>query len=69
LFTAPKTKNRFGEEAVWRQSDDIKRGNCVKWVLILVYPQFLKKSPSKIRPLERRGDLLGFRVEKFGSPS
>jgi len=35
----------------------------------LAHPQFLKKSPSKIRSLERRGDLMGFRVEKFGSSS
>jgi len=33
----------------------------------LAHPQFLKKSPSKIRSLERRGDLMGFRVEEFGS--
>jgi len=33
------------------------------------HPQFLKKSPSKIRPLKRRGDLMGFRAEKFGSSS
>jgi hypothetical protein len=35
----------------------------------LAHPQFLKKSPSKIRSLERRGDLMGFRAEKFGSSS
>jgi hypothetical protein len=49
LFTVRKTKNRFGEEAVWGQSDDIKRGNCVKWVLIFSlrgehFKEFLEKS-------------------------
>jgi len=38
-------------------------------ILFLAHPLFLKKSPSEIRSLERRGDLLGFRAEKFGSSS
>ncbi|HXZ36195.1 MAG TPA: hypothetical protein VEL68_09265 [Thermodesulfobacteriota bacterium] len=43
-------------------------GNLDKTLLGLAHPQFLK-DPSKIRSLERRGDLLGFRAEKFGSSS
>jgi len=41
----------------------------VKDSSLLAHPQVLKKSPSKIRSLERRGDLIGFRPEKFGSSS
>jgi hypothetical protein len=41
----------------------------VRGDFILAHPQFLKKSPSKIRSLKRRGDLMGFRAEKFGSSS
>jgi hypothetical protein len=29
-FNAPKNKNHFQEKEIWRQTDDIKRGNCVK---------------------------------------
>jgi len=47
----------------------IKRRGQVKLLGGLAHPQFLKKSPSKIRSLERRGDLMGFRAEKFGSSS
>jgi len=46
----------------------LKRG-VVKWGMSFAHPQFLKKSPSRIRSLERRRDLVGFRAEKFGSSS
>jgi len=29
-FNAPNNKSHFQEKEIWRQTDDIKGGNCVK---------------------------------------
>ena len=59
-----------GARVDWRERDQfLKAEGPRRMGSFLAHPQFLKKSPSKIRSLERRGDLMGFRAEKFGSSS